>query len=294
VVVHGPDDIVAVCRARPRACETLTLKRPDIVAYELDAARLGARLRVLLNLAGEGQPMPGGVPGWTWCIGAYQPVAGRSYAAYLALAGDAPALFDVVDSIVAREPRPFIVLIPAGELVAPEAARALAARGSIAIGLADVTAADDGDQLVLVEGADAVLAPFRERLLPEAVAAGGDGVVFFPTPAGATWDQVKIRFRDGHTVSVNVLGEEGVFNYAQMGMASRKNAEPTVQWKLLKTFAEERGSLTWRSSQSDPKIKKRRENLAKDLRTFFRIDGDPIPATPDGKGWCVRFELHDG
>lgn len=294
VVVHGADDIVAVCRARPKACETLTLSQADIVAYELDTRRLGERLRALLGLAGDGGAFPGSLPGRTSYVGVYQPVAGHSYPVYLALSGDGVAVLDVVESLIGREPRPFVVLVPAAELLAAEAVRALGSRGSVALGLADVTVADDRDHLVLADAAAAVLAPFRKGVLREAAAKTGDGMVFFPTPAGATWEQVRIRFRDGHTVSVSVLGEEGVFHYAQMGMASRKNAEPTVQWKLLKAFAESRGTMTWRSSHADAKNKKRRENLAKDLRAFFRIDGDPIPATPDGKGWHVRFELHDG
>lgn len=35
--------------------------------------------------------------------------------------------------------------------------------------------------------------------------------------------------------------------------------------------------------------KKRRERLSADLRTFFRIDGEPIVATADGKGWRSVF-----
>ena len=116
-------------------------------------------------------------------------------------------------------------------------------------------------------------------------------MAFFATPAGATWEQVEIRFKDGHTVSVKALAEQGVFNYTQMGMANRKNAEPTVQWKLLKTFAAARGHLTWESPDADRKNQKRREVLSKDLRAFFQIEGDPI--TSDGGGWRVRFKLHD-
>jgi len=161
------------------------------------------------------------------------------------------------------------------------------------VGLPEVFAADDQGRLTLAGEADDALAPFRASVLDEAVRATADGMVFFPTPPGATWEAVRIRFRDGHTVSVSVLGEDGVFLYSQMGMANRKNAEPTVQWKLLKVFAEEHGTLTWHSTHAHSKNKKRRENLSKDLRAFFRIDGDPISLTPDGKGWRVRFELPD-
>ena len=41
--------------------------------------------------------------------------------------------------------------------------------------------------------------------------------------------------------------ERRVCNYTQMGMANRKNGEPTLQWALLRAFAEERGVLDWDS-----------------------------------------------
>jgi hypothetical protein len=284
VVVHGPDDIVAVCRARPRACETLALTRADVVAYELDLARLGVRLRTLLDLTGDAPHASEDVR--VQYVGAYRPVAGYSFPVYLGLVGDAPSLASLVESLGRREARPFILLVPATDSV-----RAPAARGSIALGLDDITAVADGGDLALTQPAGALLAPFREAVLREAARDAGDRMVFFPTPAGAAWQDVRIRFRDGHTVWVSVLGQEGAFNYTQMGMVNRRNAEPTVQWQLLRDFAAARGTMTWRSPHADRKNQKRRENLARDLRSFFRIEGDPIALTDDRRGWRVCFEL---
>ena len=293
VVVHGPRDIVAICRARPRRCPTLTLERKDIVAYELDTAKLCARLGKLLGLAGEGLRTPRSATRRTYYVGLYQPVAGRSFPVYLVLAAEPSAIFEIVDNLLAREPRPLLALVPAIELVPPEAVAALATRKAAAVGLPEVFAANDQGRLALADRADEALSPFRADVLDEAARATADGMVFFPTPAGATWEQLRIRFRDGHTVSVRVLGVEAVFHYSQMGMANRKNAEPTVQWKLLQAFAEDRGTLAWTSPHADRRNQKRRENLSRDLRAFFRIDGDPIALTPDGGGWRTVFELFD-
>jgi hypothetical protein len=113
----------------------------------------------------------------------------------------------------------------------------------------------------------------------------------FPTPAGALWEDVVIRFKDGHTVSIKVKSARGVFNYTQMGMANKKNGEPTVQWNLLRTFSNEHGVLDWSSKEADQRNQKRREILATNLRGFFRIEGDPFRLTDDGKGWQARFEI---
>lgn len=288
VVVHGPDDIVAVCRANPRRCETLSLAKSDLAIYELDLSRLGARLSAHLGFKGEGGPSGVDSLPRTTYLGAYSPVAGHTFPAYLTLQHDADEFSGVVERLAARDTRPFILFAPTANFVAPALAAATRARGSLILALADVTAADAVGQLV-IEPADAILAPLRDPILN--VAKAKSEIAFFATPSGATWEQIEIRFKDGHTVSVKALAEQGVFNYSQMGMANRKNAEPTVQWKLLKTFAEARGHLTWKSPDAHRKNQKRREVLSKDLCAFFRIEGDPIAS--DGGGWRVRFKLHD-
>jgi hypothetical protein len=293
VVVHGDGDIVAVCRAIPRACETLSLNRADLVAYELDLARVAARVRILFGLAGDGSAVSSEEPPRTVYVGAYRPVAGHAFPAYLVLAGDAEVLRGLVEDLLRREVRPFILLAPSTELLDPRAAQAIAARGSLVLGLDDITGASEHDDLVLTRPAAELLAPFREVVMREAASEATDGMVFFPTPAGARWNQVDMRFVDSHTVRVSVGDEHGVFHYAQMGMASRKNSKPTVQWELLEAFAQERGTLRWDSSHASRKNQKRRELLANNLRAFFRIPDDPFEATTDG-GWRARFRVAHG
>ncbi|MCK4415099.1 MAG: hypothetical protein KAY32_16325 [Candidatus Eisenbacteria sp.] len=133
--------------------------------------------------------------------------------------------------------------------------------------------------------------------LPKATARAGDAirtrsqVAPFGTPEGATWGDVQMRFRDGHTVFVRVWSVSRVCNFTEMGMVDRRDGNPTKQWKLLEAFATERGILDWTSSQADPKNQKRRENLANNLRDFFRIEGDPFRLTDDGKGWQALFRI---
>jgi hypothetical protein len=288
VVVHGPDDIVAVCRASPRRCETITLKKSDLAIYQLDLSKLGASLSAHFGFSGDvSSAAVDGLRGTVY-LGTYCPVAGHQFPAYLTLQHDADEFSGVMERLTARDARPFILFAPTADFVTPTIAAATRARGSLILALADVTAADAAGHLV-VEPADTILAPLRDAVLNAAEARSD--IAFFATPAAATWEHVEIRFKDGHTVSVKALAEQGVFNYTQMGMANRKNAEPTRQWDLLKAFAVARGHLTWDSPDADRKNQKRREILSKDLRAFFRIEGDPI--TSDGGGWRARFKLHD-
>jgi len=116
-------------------------------------------------------------------------------------------------------------------------------------------------------------------------------MVFFPTPAGATWADLSIRFADGHSVTVRVGAAGGKYHHARMGMADGRNTRPTKQWELLQALARNHGVLTWKSPDAGHKNKQRRELFARDLKAFFRIDGEPIVATDDGKGWRTIFAL---
>ena len=118
-----------------------------------------------------------------------------------------------------------------------------------------------------------------------------DSLVFFPVPPDATWDDVVMSFKDGYTISIKVQSVSGVFNYTQMGMADKRNTNPTKQWELLRAFADGNGILDWTSSHANRRNQKRREILAANLRNFFRIDSDPFRLTDNGKGWQARFRI---
>jgi hypothetical protein len=50
--------------------------------------------------------------------------------------------------------------------------------------------------------------------------------------------------------------------------------------------------LDWESPRADRKIKKRIQNLSRDLRGFFGIEDPPFrPIRKKPKGWQARFEL---
>jgi hypothetical protein len=116
-------------------------------------------------------------------------------------------------------------------------------------------------------------------------------LVRFPTPPEARWEEVTIRFITQHQVHIRVRGAGGTYEHTQMGMASRRNDQPTKQWELLQLFAEHRGELTWRDFGADPNNQHRRLFLARQLRAFFGIDGDPFHRLPGGQGWRARFTV---
>ena len=126
----------------------------------------------------------------------------------------------------------------------------------------------------------------------QAIAPSSNNVVaVFPTPSGAKWENLRIRFIDGHTVAVSLCGASQQLHYSQMGMANRRNAQPTKQWELLQIFARHDGILTWDKPDADRRVQKRCEKLVRNLKAFFLIDGKPIEYVKQTKGWQTAFTI---
>ena len=124
---------------------------------------------------------------------------------------------------------------------------------------------------------------------------GEDGpivpTVRFPTPPGARWEEVTIRFITQHQVHVRVRGEAGAYEHTQMGMASKRNDQPTKQWELLQLFAEHRGEITWESPGADRKNAHRRLALARQLRDSLASTAIRSTSCLGGRGWRTRFTV---
>jgi hypothetical protein len=287
VIVHAPEDIVAVCRCES-GCETFPLDRSDIVVYELDRALLDAAVAAAFGLVIEGGSKTD-LHGTTR-IGIYFPYAGFRFPAYLTIQLEPTELEEVVDGLLGRNDSPFILLAPTRDLCLSAVEDRLSRRRSTFVPLSENLAIVEKERFQLLRPLDDILSGFRSAVLPEI--KDDDGMVFFPTPPDATWRDVTIRFKDGLTVFVKAKSASGTFSYTQMGMANKKSANPTLQWKLLQSFAEESGVMTWKSPHADRKNQKRREVLGKNLQRFFRIESDPIALTENGKGWRVLFSLY--
>ena len=289
VVIHGDDDIVAVCHCE-RGCEIFALKKADIIVYELNRNALETSLVEVFGLFKESKSDTD-IRG-TIHVGVYSPFAGFRFPVYLTMQLEIDDFKGVVDALLGRNNSSFILLIPTRDHLTARTEKLLMDKKSIAVVLSETAEITDNHKIHSLLSLDSILQEFRTVNLPSSDHDGA--IAFFPTPADAKWSDVSVQFKDGYTVSIKVKSVSGVFNYTQMGMANKKNSNPTVQWDLLSTFATEHGTLDWTSSQAHRRNQKRREILAANLRAFFRIEGDPFRLTKDGKGWQSRFQLYPG
>lgn len=281
---HWKHTYISVC---PDRCETTTLPRDEVVIHRLDTASLAREIAESFGLESlPAEVVPNLVN--VWRIGHYVPLAGFRFPVCLTLTGEPEPMRCAIDGLATRR-EPFVLLTPTRSHVTHLSADLLKRADSCFLPLNELLGAGDDDRLALMNGhtVDTALDEFRAARLPQP--RENDGMMVFPTPSDARWEDVSIRFTDRHSVYVTVKGTSGTFHFAQMGMANKKNAKPTVQWLLLETFAEGHGILDWQNRKADRRNQKRKENLAADLHRFFRVNGDPFVV--QGNGWRARFSL---
>lgn len=274
---------LSVC---PDGCDPITLTREQVTIHELDVVRLAKELASLLCLeavAAERLTSPTGL----WRIGDYVPLAGYRFPVYLTFTGEPDVLLRAAENLVARA-TPFILAIPSRSALTQGTRDVIQNAKASFISLSECVGYDAGKLRLRSEHSlKSLFADLCAMHLPKPEES--NGIVPFPTPSGAKWKDVTFRFIDRHSVYITVQSESGKFHCAQMGMASKKNAKPTLQWLLLEIFAEGDGLLDWRNRKADRKNQKRKENLARDLQRFFRIDGDPFVL--EGSGWRAKFGI---
>jgi hypothetical protein len=287
-VLHDDSGTGAVCSDPLFGCDEVQLALEDIVVLEVDVGRLADSLCRSLGCAPDLRALPFG-GGATWSMGWYEPIAGDRFDLCLAFPTTAEELRTVAVRLAGHLNRPFILFVPAHDVVDPETIEYLRGYRARVLFLEDVLGVGSVGDWQLLRPAAEVLWDFRRGVLGEVRL--GLPQHRFPTPPGSSWNDVTIRFINGHEVEPRVRGQGGgVFNYAHMGMAKANKDEPTVQWDLLRSLAEGCGELLWPRTVRRRTVQKRRERLAGHLRDFFGIDGDPFDDLPR-RGFKARLTI---
>ncbi len=284
VVWHAADDIVGV---HDCGGPTITLTKADVLIYRLDYQRLIRHVAAALGLE-TALAVVEGIP-HTYRIGTYRPFAGFAFSTYLTLPLESADLQYAAEKILSMDDEPIILLAPTGNRMRPACKSLLVQRKACFLPLSESIETDSQGNWSVTAAAKQQLAIFQQAVVPQA--ADSTSAAFFPTPPDATWSDVRIKFIDGETVSIKAGVASGTFAFSQMGMVDGRNAKPTKQWELLRSFAQGYGVMNWNSPDARRQNQKRRESLARDLKSFFRIDGEPIEYIDDSKGWRTLFTL---
>ena len=143
-------------------------------------------------------------------------------------------------------------------------------------------------------------------------------------PPDVKWQDIAIRFVDGHNVDIKYKDKIIRSDYKTMGFEDFKSRRPNKQWQLLERLAENNGEISWERSAAKSsdisktsqdfgyefdeeksirqnkgysiikipdKRKKTKQLLSQALKAYFRIDEDPFYPYDQVKAYKIKIKL---
>lgn len=266
IVRHSDDDIAAVCdEGEPE----FQVSRSDLLVYQLRQSALNKALSAALDIPFKESPADG-LRG-TWRIGEYVPTEGFRFPVFITMLKEERALLDACRQLCFTQDDSFALIVPSRKALTPAIEELLGRKQCVMSVLAEDFILDKA-ALKPNRNPDVIFKP----LLNQVPDADSGGTVFFPTPTGTTWEDIKIQFRDNHTVTVWAAGKTGRYTYEAMGMSTKNSKKPTKQWFAFLAFAGAHGEIDWNNELSATNLKSQKAALSKRLRAFFHLEDDPI------------------
>lgn len=270
--------------------KAIPIKKSQAAAWRLDARMLCEKLAVTLGIEIIFDKLTG--TGSLWQVGFDSPMAGVRIPVFLAKPIDQPGVHAAIDRLDSLVAAPCILLLPTRRYFCGDVLERVRSSQVTCMILDEILYDVGNGGFAFTEYWTDQLEGVRDIVMPSDQVRSAT----FRTPAGATWNDVVIRFVDlgRERVSIKVKGVTGIYTFEGMGMANMRNGTPSKLWEFLKVLSQEKnGVLAWTSRQTSDKFKSQRSQLAKRLKEFFMIDDDPIPYDKAENGWRWKFTLQE-
>jgi hypothetical protein len=120
----------------------------------------------------------------------------------------------------------------------------------------------------------------------------------FPTPDGATWEDVSLRVTD-HELHVEVRGTGRTFSFKDAGFEEgRRGNVPDQLWHLLHVFARLGGEVPFDSPQLEQKdrinLRQKVSKLGQRLKALLHIEERPFEDVGKTRRYKTRFRIRSG
>lgn len=114
----------------------------------------------------------------------------------------------------------------------------------------------------------------------------------YSLPKNASWEGLRIKFFDGHTVKVKYPSlPVKTFDYKDMGFKNNKTQNPNLYWKFLKALAENGGTYSISNTFNRQFCRQTKFETAKRLKAFFGLRTDPFYRYCKREGLKPKFAL---
>ena len=211
VIEHGRDVLVGVCQ---ETGETITLRKSQLVVYELDEQRLADQVASALGLGAANKIVT--QEGRLFSLGSFRPT-GHSMAVFLIFPSDSAEVASGVASLISQGVSPFLLLTPTRRFVTGELDLRLRSLGSANLPLVETLVVSGDGKWSITDGAIRATLPDRP-VEDESLSDGATVVIQFIAGrrGGGPHEQLQIpRELKGITDAV-ALGRLGnMFDFAQ-------------------------------------------------------------------------------
>jgi hypothetical protein len=280
VIVHGEQDIVAVCRARPRGCDDLRLAKADIVVWELDWRRLSAAVATALGLTPLSRPDH--VLPQTWRIGWHYLVGGQRVAVCLTIQHDPQGFSAALSRLRAALRLPIILASPTAALCRDDSTDLLQRTGICLLALDQCLMWDETAGFTATARVKASLSELAATAAavsaPSGTRRAASRVLPAELPDGARWGDLRVVVGD-LGLSYAIGSRRGERDFIGAGFEDeRSHGIPNQAWHLLRQFAKHGGRplLLAPRYEDRPVAKQRVSKLRGFLRGLFRLVDEPI------------------
>jgi hypothetical protein len=169
VIEHKRDDLVSVCRCEPKTCDTRAIERADAVVCELNLAALGGGIAEAFGVRADVQHIDGLRA--TRLVGTFSPQVGVNIPLILTMQTSPDDLQVVVERLMARDDRPFVLLSPTDRHLTPASDRLLRSKKAAFVPLSETViwngtlSANQSLSEIVPDTIAAVLPPIKDKYL---------------------------------------------------------------------------------------------------------------------------------
>lgn len=147
IVVHGDNDIVAVCGDSPTNCDRLTLQRADIIIYKVDLSALCEKIKKALRLLGRLEPTK---ILQTWRLGNVRKRPSDLWPVYLHLPRSTREAASTIMTLLLEARGAFVLITPTRDHLSNDVLDRLQTQGAHFLTLDDLVTFENGSLIAAV------------------------------------------------------------------------------------------------------------------------------------------------
>jgi len=122
----------------------------------------------------------------------------------------------------------------------------------------------------------------------------------YKEPLTDAWENIEIRFKNNHDITLKIDGEEKDSSYEELGFAdtrqnSKQNSSYVKSWSTLILFSTQNGRIKmnkFASKKTEKELfKKNKQDLSKRLKAYFGLKDDPIVYNEKNEEYQIKIKL---